>query len=75
MKLLKFLLIILSAISAGNTTPHDISEYLRSHEFLTASFGPMRFDKIGGVSKGSFEMMRISGGGAKSIPLNISEIL
>jgi ABC-type branched-subunit amino acid transport system substrate-binding protein len=46
--------IIATALEAGATTPHQIAEFLRAHEFHTASFRKIRFSPLGGIEGGDF---------------------
>lgn len=59
---------ILEALVAGKSSGEEIRDYLASQTFDTVTFGPVKFDEIGGVQGGEFQINLIQNG--KIIPQN-----
>ena len=51
-------LILAQAMRAGNFEPQAIANYWRSNTLQTESFGPTKFDQLGGISSGHFEIRK-----------------
>jgi len=48
------IMMIAAAVENGNSTPEQVSAFLRGREFQTATFGPTRFSALGGIENGEF---------------------
>src|SRR3989344_286205 len=55
---------VLDAIAAGNVSGPDIRDYVATTTFDTVTFGPVKFDEIGGVQGGEFIIKKINQNGS-----------
>lgn len=53
-------LILVQAMRVGNFDPDAIALYFRTHDLQTETFGTTRFDALGGIASGKFEIRRAS---------------
>ena len=60
-------MILANALKSGARTPDEIDSHLRQNQFLTVSFGPTNFNKMGGVDAGIFVLKQFQSG--KKIPV------
>jgi branched-chain amino acid transport system substrate-binding protein len=53
--------ILLQALKANKRTPAEIREYLLNNDFITVTFGKVRFNSFGGVDSSDFEIKQVRG--------------
>lgn len=59
--------IIIEAFQNTDGSTEAVRDYLNGNTFQTVTFGEMKFDKIGGVTGGTFVIKQVENGKAKVI--------